>query len=77
MTKFVVLKLTMTELQLLTTLAADQLFRREFIDPKMPGYKSNTDELNLGKALVRRMQHTLDPAAEIRTVAPKRRAAAI
>ncbi len=32
----ITLKLTIEELELLTTLAADQIFRREFIDPRMP-----------------------------------------
>ena len=33
----IVLKLTAKEIELLAQLASDQLFRREFIDPKMPG----------------------------------------
>jgi hypothetical protein len=59
--KQVTLKLTTEELGLLTSLAADQLFRREFIDPKMPGYKSNPDEMRLGKAMLGRMRFMLDP----------------
>jgi hypothetical protein len=54
------IKLTVAELRLLTTLASDQLFRREFIDPRLPGYRSNPAELNLGKTLVRRLQLTVD-----------------
>ena len=61
--KQVTLKLTTEELGLLTSLAADQLFRREFIDPKMPGYKSNPDEMRLGKAILGRMRFMLDPAS--------------
>ncbi|HJY08260.1 MAG TPA: hypothetical protein VJ323_18215 [Bryobacteraceae bacterium] len=57
----ITLKLTIKELELLTALAADQLFRREFIDPKMPGYKSNSDEMKLGKALVGRLKLMVDP----------------
>lgn len=52
----ITLKLSPEELKLLTSLAADQLFRREFIDPKMPGYKSNTAELGEAKALVGRLR---------------------
>ena len=52
----ITLKLTARELDLLATLASDQLFRREFIDPKMPGYKHNIEEVRLGKALVARLQ---------------------
>jgi hypothetical protein len=73
MMKLVVLKFTTPELQLLTTLAADQLFRREFIDPKMPGYKPDADEMRLAKALVRRLQDTLHPVAERRAPAPIKR----
>jgi hypothetical protein len=55
-------KLTEQELKLLTGLASDQLFRREFIDPKMPGYKFNPGELTLGKRLVERLRVASDPA---------------
>jgi hypothetical protein len=50
------------ELELLSSLASDQLFRREFIDPRMPGYKSNTAELSLGKQLVERLRLVMDRA---------------
>jgi hypothetical protein len=60
MTSFTV-KLTAKELELLTTLASDQLFRREFIDPRMPGYISKAPEISFGKALVVRLQTILDP----------------
>ena len=59
--KLVTLKLTTKELELLTTLVADQLFRKEFIDPKMPGYRSNAEEISLGKTLVGRLRKMLDP----------------
>jgi hypothetical protein len=52
--------LTIEELKLLATLASDQLFRRQFIDPRMPGYKSSPEELDLGKALVGRMRLLID-----------------
>ena len=56
------LKLTVNELQLLTSLASDQLFRREFIDPRIPGYKSSCTDLSLGKALVGKLRLLLDPS---------------
>ena len=59
--------LTTQELELLTTLASDQLFRREFIDPKMPGYKSNSAEMSLARALVARLRSILDPNGPKRT----------
>jgi hypothetical protein len=52
--------LTVEELRLLASLASDQLFRRQFIDPKMPGYKGSPEEVDLGKALVRRMRVAID-----------------
>jgi hypothetical protein len=49
-------KFTARELELLSTLASDQLFRREFIDPRIPGHKLNPVELSLGKKLVERLR---------------------
>jgi hypothetical protein len=54
-------KLTLKELELLTALASDQLFRREFIDPKIPGHVTNSADILLGKALVVRLRSILDP----------------
>jgi len=54
--KNVKLELSVEELLLLTTLISDQLFRREFIDPKMPGYKGDPAELAMGKDLVLRLR---------------------
>jgi len=59
-------KLSIEELMLLTTLASDQLFRREFIDLKIPGYKHNPRELCLGKNLVERLRLTADRARRSR-----------
>ncbi|MEO7649981.1 MAG: hypothetical protein ABIZ80_05905 [Bryobacteraceae bacterium] len=50
------LKLTPEELKLLVSLASDQLFRKEFIDPRMPGYRPNSEELSLGKSLIGRLR---------------------
>jgi hypothetical protein len=58
----ITVKLTIQELELLASLASDQLFRREFIDPKMPGYKSNPAEVSMGKGLVVRLRSKLNPA---------------
>ena len=51
---------TVEELKLLASLASDQLFQRQFIDSRMPGYKGNRDEVDLGKALVGRMRLMID-----------------
>jgi hypothetical protein len=56
------MKFTARELELLSALASDQLFRREFIDPRMPGYKSNPEDLSLGKKLVERLRSKGDEA---------------
>jgi hypothetical protein len=49
---FIIVKLTAREVELLAALASDQLFRREFIDRKMPGYRCNPEDLGLGRKLV-------------------------
>ncbi|MFZ0592138.1 MAG: hypothetical protein WAM39_16855 [Bryobacteraceae bacterium] len=60
---FITLRLTVEELRLLTALAADQLFRKEFIDTRMPGHRSNSEEINLGKALIGRLKLMADPGS--------------
>ena len=59
--KPITLKLTRQELELLTALAADQLFRREFIDPKLPGYRPKLGELSIEKRIVTRLRALTDP----------------
>ena len=54
--KNIKIDVTLEELLLVTTLLSDQLFRREFIDPKMPGYKGDPAELAMGKDLVLRLK---------------------
>lgn len=61
----ITIKLTEQELGLLTTLASDQLFRREFIDPKMPGNKFNPAELGVGKKLVEKLRMLADRAKKV------------
>jgi hypothetical protein len=56
----ITMKLTAKEVELLSSLASDQLFRREFIDPRMPGYKSDPADLSLGKKLVERLRAITD-----------------
>ena len=69
------IEVTLDELLLLTTLMSDQLFRREFIDPKMPGYKGDPAELAAGKELVLRFRSMAREAAGLALIAPQRRAA--
>lgn len=62
--KNIKVEVTLPELLLVTTLMSDQLFRREFIDPKMPGYKGDPAELVMGKELVLRLKSVIRQAAE-------------
>ncbi len=65
------LSLSVEELSLLASLAADQLFRRQFIDPKMPGYKGNPEEVVQGKALVGRMRLMIEEETLVHSRAPR------
>jgi hypothetical protein len=58
--KKVSLEFTTEELGLLTTMASDQLFRKQFIDSKMPGFKPNREELDVCKNLVGRLRSVVD-----------------
>ena len=69
--KLITLKLTVKELELLTALAADQLFRKEFIDPRMPGHKSDPEDMNLSKTLVARLRRMVDPGCAKKTPPPR------
>jgi hypothetical protein len=66
----IIVKFTTQEIELLSSLASDQLFRREFIDPRLPGHRANPAELNLGKKLVERMRLTAD---RVNKVPPSKR----
>ena len=70
--KLITLKLTEDELKLLTTLAADQLFRKEFIDPRMVGYRYDSEELRLGKELIDRLRPLFDAGYALRKPSPRR-----
>ncbi len=75
--KNIKIEVTLEELVLLTTLTSDQLFRREFIDPKMPGYKGNPAELTMGKDLVSRLKSMAREASGSPFSAPSRRTPAM
>ena len=74
MRKNIKLELTVEELFLITSLAADQLFRKEFIDRRMPGYKADPAELAMGKDLVVRLRSLIRQASESSTGSVSRRA---
>jgi hypothetical protein len=73
--KNIKVEVTLQELLLLTTLMSDQLFRREFIDPKMPGYKRDPAELAMGKDLVLRLKSLARQASESQGGSKSRHAA--
>ena len=73
--KNIKIEVTLEELLLLTTLMSDQLFRREFIDPKMPGYKGDPSELAMGKEMVLRLKSMAREASGSAVIALSRRAA--
>lgn len=58
-------RLTRDELDLLSNLASDQLFRKEFIDSRIPGADANAAELKRGKELVMRLREMTDRAVGI------------
>lgn len=72
--KNIKIEVTPQELSLMTTLMSDQLFRREFIDPKMPGYKGDPAELALGKDLVLRLRTIVRLASGAPAIPQTRRA---
>jgi hypothetical protein len=73
--KNIKIEVTLQELLLLTTLMSDQLFRREFIDPKMPGYKGDPAELAAGKDLVLRFRSLAREASGAAPIPQPRHAA--
>ncbi len=58
---FITVKFTAQELELLTSLASDQLFRKEFIDSRLPGLVARPAEIESGKLLLNRLRNILDP----------------
>jgi len=63
--KAISVKLTVDELKALLTLTENQFFRMRFIDPKMPGYKANPDELQHAKSAVDTIRAALVEAKQI------------
>jgi hypothetical protein len=71
----ITVKLTEKELTLLCSLASDQLFHREFIDARLPDYKTDPAELGIGKKLIERLRIMTDRAKRIPL--PRRNGAAV
>ena len=64
--KKISLSLTLEELQALTTLADNQLFRVKYIDPKMPGYSIQPKELEIASSAVQILTEALKAAKDIK-----------
>ncbi|HLK48833.1 MAG TPA: hypothetical protein VKT49_11895 [Bryobacteraceae bacterium] len=62
--KKISLSLTLEELQALTTLADNQLFRVKYIDPKMPGYSIQPKELEIASSAVQILTEALKAAKD-------------
>jgi hypothetical protein len=62
--KKISISLTLEELQALTTLADNQLFRVKYIDPKMPGYNIRPKELEVASSAVQTLTEALKAAKE-------------
>ncbi len=52
----ITLQFTPAELEILLKLATDQIFRKEFIDSRLPGCRLQSGELDMAKQLVLRMR---------------------
>jgi hypothetical protein len=64
--KKISISLTLEELQALTTLADNQLFRVKYIDPKMPGYSIHPKELEIANSAVQTLAEALKAAKEVK-----------
>lgn len=74
--KKITLDFTTEELGILTTMASDQLFRKQFIDSKMPGFRPNREELEVCKNIVGRLRSMVDEQRAKATATPVRTKAA-
>ncbi len=74
--KKLTLDFTPEELGILTTMASDQLFRKQFIDSKMPGFKPNREELDMCKNLVGRLRAIVDEQRTKNALVVEKKAAA-
>ncbi len=60
--KKISVQFTLEELQAAVTLAANQMFRVKYIDPKMPGYVSKPEELEAYRSALQVLQEALNLA---------------
>ena len=66
----ITLRFTVAELEILRRLATDQLFRKEFIDSRLPGCRPDIAELKVGKQLVQRIGVAMGIKEQKKLVSP-------
>ena len=57
--KKITVQFTVEELRALVKLSDNQFFRIRYIDPKMPGYKADPEELRIAQSAVQILQEAL------------------
>ena len=57
--KKITVQFTAEELQALVTLSENQFFRVKYIDPKMPGYKADPEELRAAQSAIQILEGAL------------------
>jgi hypothetical protein len=57
------LQLTVEQVKAVTTLLEDQVFRVKFIDPKMPGYKKNPEQVVAAEAALAILKESVKSSA--------------
>lgn len=68
--KKISVELTLPELQAIVKLADNQMFRVKYIDPKMPGYVSQPEQLEVSKAALQILQDALNTAKGVKARTP-------
>ena len=66
----ITLRFTVEELEILLRLATDQLFRKEFIDSRLPGCQLDMAELKAGKQLLQRIGVAIGRKEQKKLVSP-------
>jgi hypothetical protein len=69
-------QLSVEQVKALSTLAEDQIFRVKHIDPKIPGYKNNLEQLRAGESALAVLKESLQnghsPASSFHTPVTRR-----
>ena len=71
--KQIIVSLSREQLEILVTLADNQLFRMKYIDPKMPGHKARPEDLETARTAVRVLSDALSKVKGFGTAIADRR----